>query len=49
MEPLFKLVGEICGKEQKGDFPFSFFVTDLTHQLTGRMLIFLMLKIQPKE
>ena len=43
MGPLFKLVGEICDKEKKVDPLFLFFVTNLVQELTGRMLIFLML------
>ena len=34
MEPLFKLVGEICDSEEKVDPLFLFFVTNLIHELT---------------
>lgn len=40
MFPLFKLVGEICDKEKK-DPLFLYFVTNLIHELTAAMLIFL--------
>ena len=45
MGSLFRVVREICDKEEKG-IP-SFFVTNLIHQLTGRMLLF-MLQLKPK-
>ena len=48
MEPLFKLAGEICDKEKKGNPLFLFFVTNLIHELTGRMLIFFMLELKPR-
>ena len=39
MEPLLKLVGEICDKEKKVDPLFLFFVTNLMDELTGGVLI----------
>ena len=38
LEPLFKLAGGISAKSKR-EPPFLFFVTDLTHQLTGKVLI----------
>ena len=48
MGHLFKLVGEICEKEKKGDPLFLFFATNLIHELTRRMLIFFMLELKSK-
>ena len=48
MGHLFKLVGEICEKEKKGDPFFLFFATNLIHELTRRMLIFFMLELKSK-
>ena len=40
MGPLFRLVGEICDKEEKGNPLFLFFATNLIHKRTGRLLTF---------
>ena len=39
----FKLVGEICDKEKKGNPLFLFFATNLIHELTGMVMIFFIL------